>query len=125
MKRLLIRINQNRRVVPDTDSSTRSGNQDEIARSRATDEDETYNKRYIKPAVTLAVLVLAIAISMLPTCIYRIVQALTEKLNSNMVYIMWIILQLKPLLDPFFFAATQKGIREFYGKKNETANEQE
>ena len=118
-KRLLIRINKNRRVVPDTDSSNRraSGNQDEIARPPVADEDETAKKRYIKPAVTLAALVSAMCISMLPNFIYRLVQALRQKLNPSLSYIMWLILQLNPFLDPLFFAATQKGIKEFYGKK--------
>ena len=124
-KRLLIRINTNRIVVPDTDNNIRSasGNQNEIVLSRATDEEttkdnkDTIKKRYIKPAVTLAALVSAMVISMIPNCIYRIVKAVDGEVTPSVVYAMVLVLQLNPFLDPLLFAATQRGIKEYYGKK--------
>ena len=75
-------------------------------------------RRYIKPALTLAVLVIAMAISMLPYCIYLIIVAVDPRLNDHYVItIMFFIGQLNPALDPVFYAATQKSVRAFYKKK--------
>ncbi len=88
-----------------------------------TEPDETSDgavirKRYIKPAITLAALVSAMAISMLPYCIYLIVVFFNPRLSDpDLISIMWFIGQLNPALDPVFYAATQKAVREFYQKK--------
>ena len=117
VKRLLIRVRGPQRIAPVTDdnnSNIRSAgeNREEIAR-----EETTTKKRYVKSAVTLAALVAAMGVSLLPYCTYRIVNALNGELNSNMEYAVYLALQLNPLLDPLFFAATQKGIREYYATK--------
>ena len=127
IKRLLIRIHSNRRVIPENripDNNVRSAgeNQDEIAHPTASEETTqdhkaTIKKRYIKPALTLIALVSAMGISMVPYNTYCIVEVVTGTLNANVSYAMYFTLQLNPLLDPLFFAATQKGIREFYGSK--------
>ena len=70
-----------------------------------------------KSAITIFALVSPIAISILPIRTYRIVDALTARLISTVEYAMYLILQLNPLLDPPFFAVTQKDIRTFYAKK--------
>ena len=120
VKRLLIRINTSRRIRPEPQNQENNRhaivNQDEIPRAPAS-EEETTKKRYVKPAVTLAALVLAMSISMLPFCSYHIVESLTGLKNTKLTYATYLMLQLNPLLDPLFFAATQKGIREYYGAK--------
>ena len=123
VKRLLIRISNKRRIGPPLQSAGDSiedaeGIRDEIARSSVEERShDTTKKRYIKPAITLAALVSAMCISLLPNCISLVVEALSGSLNTDVRYIMWMILQLNPFLDPLFFAATQKGIRDYYGAK--------
>ena len=74
--------------------------------------------RYVKPAVTLAALVTSMSISLLPYCLSIIVDSLcSDCLNMDVLYIMVLIVQLNPLLDPFFYAATQRSIRQFYRSK--------
>lgn len=72
---------------------------------------DTTRERYIKPAVTLVSLVSAMGISLLPYCIYRAATTITGSLNVNIAYATYLILQLNPLLDSFFFAATQRGVQ--------------
>ena len=115
---LLIRINKNRKVAPELQypNSNRGNvgeNREVIPRPTEEASHDTIKKRYIKPAVTLAALVSAMGISLLPNCIYLVVEAMTGSLNADIRYIMWLILQLIPFLDPLFFAATQKGISEY------------
>ena len=123
IKRLLLKIRKNRRILPVSqnydDNTTAGGNREEILRQPATEETsrETTKKRYIKPAITLGALVVAMAISLLPSCIYWAVSPLIGSFNSTISYALYFVLQLNPLLDPIFFAATQKDIRVFYGKK--------
>ncbi len=78
--------------------------------------------RYIKPAVTLGVLVLSMCVSMLPYCTYLIMRVFcpscfTVDSELNVIRIVGFIGQFNPLLDPIFYSATQKTIREFYVKK--------
>ena len=129
VKRLMKRLGKDVRVGPaalqNTENHARSGNDDQhgIAAdpsALATDDanHNTAKKRYMKSAVTLAALVSAMCISMLPYCSYVIVVATLSGTYSPIVTnILYMVLQLNPLLDPIFFAATQKGIREFYGHK--------
>ena len=82
------------------------------------EEGNVIKRRYIKPALTLAVLVIAMAISLLPYCIYLIIVAVDPGLNDPyLITIMFYIGQLNPALDPVFYAATQKSVRTFYKKK--------
>ena len=124
VKRLLIRINKNTRVGPEasrTNSNGGSAGENQTEASATSDTNHgTVKKRYIKSAVTLAALVSAMGISMLPYCIYLIVISLTGSFNSTLTFSMYLVLQLNPLLDPLFFAATQRGIREYYGNKIRT-----
>ena len=126
VRRLLIRIHRNRRVGPEasnTDSNEGSARLSENQTVGSTSSDTNHGsvkKRYIKSAVTLAALVSAMGISMLPYCIYLIVVSLTGSFNSTLTFSMYLVLPLNPLLDPLFFAATQRGIREYYGNKIRT-----
>ena len=138
--RLLVRINKSRRIgnvpsansaisnvsnvisasnVPSSASNATDSRDTESATTHTSNDDTaaTVRRRYIKPAVTLAALVSAMGISMLPYCIYLLVVALSGSFSSDVTNIMWLVLQLNPLLDPLFYAATQKGIREYYGNK--------
>ena len=84
--------------------------------SNNTQQDEGGRKRYVKPAVTLAGLVAAMCISNLPYCIFLIVEIWYPP-SSMVNYILWLNLQLNPLLDLIAYAATQKHVRKFYKKK--------
>ena len=109
--------------APNGDGSTANNANDcqqetTTANSNASHDDNAgVRRRYIKPAVTLAALVSAMGISMLPYCIYMLVVALSGSFSPDVTNIMWLVLQLNPLLDPVFYAATQKGIRQYYGSK--------
>ncbi|XP_072047143.1 melanopsin-B-like [Amphiura filiformis] len=75
-------------------------------------------KRYLKPAVTLAALVTAMSLSSLPYCTYTIVVAVRPELNNfEVIYVMLLIAQLNPHLDPVFYGATQRSIQKYYKKK--------
>ena len=127
VKRLVVRLGRNKRVAPDssTQSTDDSGpnnasrNQDETGSCPppAATEKDASKKRYIKAAVTLAALVSAMCISMLPYCTYITVVAVAGSYSPIVSLLMYFMLLLNPLLDPLFFAATQKGIREYYGGK--------
>ena len=125
VKRLLIRLQKDIRIAPvsqitDTNvGRAKETQQGEISDPSATDEPDhvASKKRYIKPAITLAALVSAMGISMLPYCTYLLIMAVSGGFSGTVTANMYLVLQLNPLLDPLFFAATQKGIREFYGGK--------
>ena len=121
VKRLLIRLNKNRRIGPAHQNSDNNSNENPNEISGPCENQahqyDTAKKRYIKPAITLAALVLAMCVSMVPYCTYLVVAALSTNFSSTVVYIMYLNQQLSPFLDPLFFAATQKDIREFYGNK--------
>ena len=113
VKGLLKRIGKTRRIGPSS-TTTSESNQE------SPDEDGsqgTVKKRYMKSAVTLAALVSAMCVSMLPYLTYLLIVGISGSFSSAMNFIMYLVLQLNPFLDPLFYAATQKGIREFYGSK--------
>ena len=123
-KRLRKRIHKTRQigsistVTGSIDANNESVSVADTASSDAgTNIGSVVRKRYIKPAVTLAALVTSMLISMLPYCIYLFISGFSEGLNVGVTYIMWLIIQLNPMLDPLFYAATQKSLREFYRNK--------
>ena len=82
-------------------------------------ERDVMRNRYLKPAITLGALVTAMTISMLPLCIYLVIEAFADRPNNyNLVYIMWFIYELNPCLDAVFYAATQRSIKEYYWQKS-------
>ncbi|XP_072030461.1 neuropeptide Y receptor type 1-like [Amphiura filiformis] len=72
--------------------------------------------RYIKPAVSLISIVSAMAICMLPYCLYVIIiELFCQRCNEPKVLYDLLLLQFcNACLDPFFYGATQKKIRRFY-----------
>ena len=116
INRLLVRISKKRRqvgIAPSVHSVTNNSNADAGESSNANEG----NKRYMKAAITLAALVASMGICMLPYCVYLLVGAFSGRSHLNVTYVMLLILQLNPLLDPVFYAATQKHLREFYRAK--------
>ena len=121
---LWARLRKNRRIGINATSTT--GASSSVANSQHqslatgsepvnTVKDGTHvKKRYLKSAVTLAALVLSMSITMLPYCIYTVYVAMSGDINPRMTYIMIMVLQVNPLLDAIFYAATQKSIKEFY-----------
>ena len=96
--------------------STVSGNVAE--NSRRNDEEVEPKSRYIKAAVTLAALVAALGICILPYCMYIIVGIFCSECTSvTALYIILNIVHMNPLLDPIFYSATQRNIREYYKSK--------
>ena len=108
-KRLLVRIRIGRRIgnTPDVRPNAVDANPANGINTR---------KQYMKSAVTLTALVSAMCVSMLPYSIYLLVAGASGGFSPIVTEIMWIIVQLNPLLDPIFYAATQKQLREFYWK---------
>ncbi|XP_072046840.1 adenosine receptor A2a-like [Amphiura filiformis] len=93
-------------------------NQMQAASNHEEDGSSSTKNRYIKPAITLGVLVGAMAISNIPYCTYIIVVAFCETCkNPTMVGIYALNSQLNALLDPLFYALTQRKIGNFYRKK--------
>ena len=102
---------QSARLESQTTGSRDPANQEEASRS-------TRTNRYKKPAITLAALVTAMLISMFPYCIYLIVAVARPQINDpGLIYIMILICQFNPLLNPIFYGATQHQIRDLYRKQ--------
>ena len=76
----------------------------------------TTSNRYIKPAVTLLILVLAMAICMLPYCLYvMIIELFCETCTSfRLLYIFFLLQFGNACIDPFLYGMTQRKIRHFY-----------
>ena len=118
INRLLARIRKSRQIGQCASVSNAEKSQiDDPEKSDNPDGGKAVQKRYKKAAVTLGALVSAMCVSMLPFCTYLLVMALSGKDSIPAMLIMWYVLQLNPLLDPLFYAATQKDIKEFYGAK--------
>ena len=97
--------------------STVSGNVAE--HSQRNGEEVEPKSRYIKAAITLAALVAAMGICILPYCMYIIVGIFCSECTSvTALYIVLNIVHMNPLLDPIFYSATQRNIREYYRRKS-------
>ncbi len=73
--------------------------------------------RYLKPAMTLGAVVLALAITIMPyICYVVIIGAIwPEYLNPKVVYInIALTLFCKPIFDPVMYAVSESKIRKFY-----------
>ena len=83
-----------------------------------TDEEDS-KKRYMKPAMTLAALVGSMMLTFFPYCIYAIVTLVRPEIDNSasLIYIMMLVSQMNPGLDPMFYAATQRSIQTFYKRK--------
>ena len=77
----------------------------------------TQSSRYTKPAISLISVVSAMAICMLPYCIYVIVIELDlgETRNNSLLYALLLLQFCNACLDPIFYGMTQRKIRCFYG----------
>ena len=76
--------------------------------------------RYVKPAVTLVALVLAMTICMLPYCLYVIITDIMFVCptcqNVKLLYNLLLLQFCNACLDPFLYAMTKGKIRNFYSK---------
>ena len=102
-----------------TNDTTQNNEYDNVVHGRDENGPEISgggrNSRYIKPAVTLAVLVGAMAISNLPYCSYLVTIAFCSSCKNPLMVRIWLLVsQLNALLDPLFYSLTQRKIREFY-----------
>ena len=78
--------------------------------------DASVRNRYIKPALTLIALVSAMALCMLPYCLYVIVVEwfCSECRNVPVLYAVLLLQFSNACLDPILYAATQSKIRRYY-----------
>lgn len=85
------------------------------ARQISVQRHQTIN-RYMKPGITLVFLVIAMALCMLPYCIYVIIiEVGCEHCNNTDVLFGLLLLQLcNACLDPFIYALTRRKIRNYY-----------
>ncbi len=73
--------------------------------------------RYIRPAVTLFALLLAMAVCMLPYCVYVMVNDIICQtcVYDVDVFVILLLLQFcNAFFDPFLYAMTQRKIRQYY-----------
>ena len=126
INRLVARTRKNRQIGSNISNQSvatinNSQESDGPATDNTNDENQHGNaasrKRYVKAAVTLAALVSAMCISMFPFSMYLFIIAPSGRDSTPVMLTFWYVLQLNPLLDPLFYAATQKDIKEFYGTK--------
>ena len=94
-------------------SKTSNATQDTSAHKAMTAQ---LRNRYIKPAVTLLVLVSAMAVCMLPYCVHVIVVEVfcTDCANNHTLYALILFQFCNAALDPLMYALTQKKIQRFY-----------
>ena len=98
--------------------STVSTNAVTIDPPREKSEGTEVRSRYIKAAVTLGALVSAMGICILPYCTHIIVGIFCPECTSRTsLYVVLTIVQINPLLDPIFYSATQRNIRDYYRNK--------
>ena len=106
------RLNKKRRVgITDEDSSTpNSGPMTLEQRTTRT------KNRYVKPAVTLGALVIAMTVSVCPYLSYVVIVGLLCQtcLDPSLVYQLSILLYSKPLFDAVLYSVTESKMRQFY-----------
>ncbi len=81
----------------------------------------TLQKRYIRPAVTLGALVLAMLICFLPYCCYVIISAFcpfcTRGADPTILHSLLILQHFNAFMGPLFYAMTQRKIKAYFKKK--------
>ena len=86
-------------------------------RISASSSSNRKKSKYMKPAITLAVLVAAMLVCMLPYCLYvMVVEVFCPGCDSD-ITVVWnlsLLIDLNSLLNPCLYAATQNKIRRFY-----------
>ena len=77
--------------------------------------------RYVKPAITLAVLAFAMGVCMTPYSVYIIVGAFcpicAADIDSTIRHTLLLLLYINSLLNPLLYSLTQKRITSFYTNK--------
>ena len=77
--------------------------------------------RYMKPAITLAVLVFGMGVCMTPYCVYIIVGAIcptcVADIDSNSRFSFLLLMYVNSLLNPLLYSMTQRRISRFYKTK--------
>ncbi len=113
------RIKKNSKIGNDSSSSANSQPSANNSTDSNNDGSSSHGvKRYMKAAVTLSALVTSMGVSMLPYCIYVLVELFCPLCSDpKLVYILLTIIQCNPLLDPIFYGATQPKIRQLYKNK--------
>ena len=88
----------------------------QVQTTGSTQGSASTKNRYIKPAVSMLILVFAMAICMLPYCFYvMIIELFCETCNTLVViYAVFLLQFCNACLDPFLYGMTQRKIRRFY-----------
>ncbi len=109
---LRLRLQRIRRVGPEHESSAHSTAGPLTLEKRT----EKVTNRYLKPAMTLGALVLALAVAFTPYICYVVIIGTIwpEKLNPNVVFGVVLVLYCKSIFDPVMYAVSESKIRKFY-----------
>ena len=90
-------------------------------RNKSREQHQIHNRRtrnkYIRPAATLVSLVLAMAICMLPYCIYVLVLdylCMTCTPEAHTIYLLLLLQFSNAYIDPILYAVTNRKIRRFH-----------
>ncbi len=109
--------------ITDTDSpSTISGtemSEDKVGSTKqlsSNNREVGIRNRYIKPGMTLVGVVLAMAICMLPFCLYVIIieSGCEHCINPDLLYGLLLMQFCNACIDPFIYVLTRRRIRKFY-----------
>ena len=105
--------NQHSSINDSSSTSSGQGSHQGSSRGQAINPSRS---RYIKPTVSLLILVFAMAICMLPYCLYVFILEFVckECQNITAVYALFLVQYCNACLDPFLYGLTQRKIRRFY-----------
>ncbi len=106
---LRLRLQRIRRVTVRPEGESKHGAANTLS-------SETVRNHYLKPAMTLGALVLALAIAIMPYTYYVIIIGTIwpEYLNPKVVYGIVLTLFCKSIFDPVMYAVSESKIRKFY-----------
>ena len=109
---------------PSAAASTVNGNVDGTSMNGdgsrgATAARSSTKNRYLKPAITLGVLVLSMLVCMIPYCVYVIFIELycPRCINPSILLGLVVLTHVNSLLDPLVYSVTQTKIRNYYKSK--------
>ena len=107
------RLRKIRRVGPEDESTVPSAASGPMASDKRIQRSKN---RYIKPAMTLGALVIAMIIGVVPYITYVVIIGTVwpQYLNPRVVYFLVLLLYCTPLFDAIMYAFTESKLRNFY-----------
>ena len=109
------RLNKKRVGITNEEDSTRKNSTSGASTSVERAHQRTRN-RYVRPAIILGALVVAMGISVLPylSYVFIVVLACPACHKPQIVYILALLLYCKPLFDGVLYGVTERKMRRFY-----------